>query len=803
MAEQIIKTTCFHCGEDCIEQDIIQDDKHFCCTGCQLVYELLEENNLCSYYKFSNAPGNTPKYNDGNDKFTFLEDQQLKQSLVSYTDGEETHITFYIPGMHCSSCVYLLEHLPRINNGVLRATVNFPKKELSVVYRESVTSVSSIAGLMAQLGYEPYFSLEQSEKKIPKKYNRSRIYKIGIAGFCFGNIMMLSFPEYFSAGEYFELHQLGSLFGYLNIILALPVFFYAASDFFSSGWKALRKGYLNIDLPIALAILVTFLRSLYEIISGTGAGYLDSMSGIVFLMLLGRFFQDRTYETLSFERDYKSYFPISVTQVKKEDEQAVPVANIRKGDHILIRNNELIPADAILLKGEAIIDYSFVTGEAREVRKRAGELVYAGGRQVGSAVLLETVREVSQSYLTRLWNNEVFTEQEHQYKSFINKVSKYFTLVLFLVTAFAFVYWMNVDVKRAWNAVTTTLIVACPCALLLSATFTNGNVMRIYGRHQFYVRNAGVIEKLNDIDVVVFDKTGTITEANQAGVTYTGSTLSATEIKRLKSCFSHSNHPLSRRIVSFLPGGKNMEVLNFREHAGRGISAEVQDHQIRMGSYEFIFLEELGSGSKDTRVYVEIDGLVKGFFTFRNVYRAGFEMLAARLKESYELMVLSGDHDAERSKLQAMLGRDAKLFFDQSPQDKLKKIETLQRSGKKVMMIGDGLNDSGALKQSEVGIAVSDNINNFSPACDVIMDGNMFASLDRFIRFSASARKVIIGSFIISLVYNMVGLFFAVQGVLSPLIAAILMPASSISIVLYSTLATNLAGRWILGKIRS
>ncbi|MFN5704800.1 MAG: heavy metal translocating P-type ATPase [bacterium] len=794
MSQTSTKTSCYHCSEDCEDNVVVYDEKSFCCEGCKLVYELLSENNLCNYYDLDQKAGISRKDAQQNYRYSFLEDVQLKKSLVKFTDGSETHVNFQVPSMHCSSCVYLLENLHKLDKGVIKSTVNFPKKEVEIIYKEEETSLSKIAELMASIGYEPHVSLEQLDKK-ESKHNRSRIYKIGIAGFAFGNIMMLSFPEYFSLGNFFDQNSFTSYFGYLNIVLSLPVFFYAAYEFFESGIKSLKKGFLNIDLPIALAVLVTFVRSLYEILSHTGAGYLDSMSGIVFFMLIGRYFQDRTYETLSFERDYKSFFPLAITKLNKGKEEQIPVNQVKKGDHLLIRNKELIPADGILIKGDAQIDYSFVTGESTLIHKDRGDLLYAGGRQEGSSLMIEVVKEVSQSYLTRLWNKDVFQERKDAYESFIHTISKYFTIVLFVITALAFFYWLRIDVNLALNALTTTLIIACPCALLLSSTFTNGNIIRLYGKYKFYLKNSDAIEKLSDIDVIVFDKTGTITEAQHARINYVGNTLSQEKSTLLSNVFRHSAHPLSKRVYDYLGHTESIDLAKFTEIEGKGIIAEFDKHVIRIGSEKFILSNVENTEVKESRVYIEIDNKYYGYFALNNVYRNGFSTLVNELKNKYKLMLLSGDHDSEKEILQYMLGENAELHFKQSPEDKLSKIKSLQSQGKKVMMIGDGLNDAGALKQSDIGIAVTDHANYFSPACDVIMDGSVFNKLYRFIRFSTISKNVIIASFIISILYNIVGLFFAVQGQLSPVIAAILMPASSISIVLFTTVSSSLFAR--------
>ena len=271
----------------------------------------------------------------------------------------------------------------------------------------------------------------------------------------------------------------------------MPVFFYCSTEFFVQAWKGIKHKFLNIDAPIALAIFITFGRSLYEVLSHTGPGYFDSMSGIVFFMLIGRYFQNRTYQSISFDRDFKSYFPLGVSVINTDGiEKQISVSELKVGDRIKIHNDEIVPADAILFFGKATIDYSFVTGESLPIEKSIGEIVYAGGKQTSGAIELEVVKEVSQSYLTQLWNNDAFKENKEEVKvSFIHRISRYFTYALFSIAISAAIYWSINDSSKIWGAVTAVLIVACPCALLLSATFTNGNMIRILNKYKLYVKN--------------------------------------------------------------------------------------------------------------------------------------------------------------------------------------------------------------------------------------------------------------------------------------------------------------------------
>jgi Cu+-exporting ATPase len=693
--------------------------------------------------------------------------------------------------MHCSSCLYLLENLHRIDPGIISGKVNFTRKEVDIVFLIPQTNLRKVAETLSSIGYEPYISLNDLKEKRPA-INKSMIYQLGIAGFCFGNVMLMSFPEYLGidASE----AGLRGIFRWMNFGLAIPVLLYSSLPFYQSSWKSLQHKFLNIDTPIALAIIITFIRSAYEVISGTGGGYFDSMTGIVFFMLAGRILQDKTYRQLSFERDYTSYFPVAVSVLEEDKEVPTALPDIKPGNTLLIHHEELIPADGILTKGKAFIDYSFVTGESLPVLKEVGELVYAGGKQTEGNIEILVVKEVAQSYLTKLWNRDEFKKQEGSKSvSFVHLLSRYFTYIVLGIALITAIYWEFNDPSRIWPAVTAIFIIACPCALLLSNTFTNGNILRILGNNHFYLRNAQTIEDIARINHVVFDKTGTLTSTQQLNITYEGTTLTAYQQQQVAALAACSSHPLSKALAMHLGTGKRIEVTSFKESPGMGIMGFVNADLLKLGSYTFV--TSLSNSQLGTAVFVNINDKTYGHYGFSNHYRDNISPLIKGLKKNYRLSVLSGDNNAEKETLRNMLGKQSILLFHQRPEDKLRYIEQLQQRGEKVMMIGDGLNDAGALKQCDIGIAVSEQANNFTPSSDAIIEAKQLSKLTKFIALCRANRNIVMASFVLSIVYNIIGLSFAVQGTLSPLIAAILMPCSSLSILLITFGSSSLLAR--------
>lgn len=781
---------CQHCGEPCEPgQSIHRSDLDFCCEGCATVYELLSQGEMCDFYNMDSRPGISQKSRRAVD-YAYLDEATVRDKLIEYSDGDTSKVTLYLPQVHCTACIWLLEQLHKLHPGVIDSKVNFLNRTVSVRYQDGQLSLRQLAELLATIGYAPEINLGQSDNALGQVADRTFYYQLGIAGFAFGNIMLLSFPEYLGLqpGLY------GMAFGYLNILLALPVLLFSSRDYLRSAWYSLRARQINIDVPLSLGIVALFGRSLYDILSQSGAGFMDSFAGLIFFLLIGKWFQKKTYHTLSFERDYKSYFPIAATVVKDGEERSVALKDLAPGQLMRIRNGELIPADGQLVSGEARIDYSFVTGEAEPVRRAVGDKLYAGGRQQGGAISVLATRRVSQSYLTRLWNESTDgfeTANRPTLRRFADRVSQRFTPAILVIAFASLFYWWSEGYTLALNAFTAVLIIACPCALALTVPFTYGNVLRLLGRRRFFLKHTDTIEAMQRVSHIVFDKTGTLTPAEGREVLFEGAPLNETEMRAVKSMVSQSSHPLSRLIDGVLLTTPSLAAIKgFEEIAGQGIRGSIDGHSLCLGSAAFAgYAGELAA---HTAVYLSIDGAVRGRFVFPAMLREGLAGILGQLGEAHQLSLLSGDNDRDAAQFAPLFSGTDSMHFDQKPMDKLQFVRGLQEQGAVVMMLGDGLNDAGALQQSEAGIVITEQLNNFTPACDAILDAAQLPQLPAFLLFVKRSQYLVYIAYGMALLYNVVGLSFAVQGMLSPLVAAILMPLSSVTIAIWGTVSSSL-----------
>jgi Cu+-exporting ATPase len=772
---------CRHCGDTCADAGVRTPAGTFCCTGCESVFTLLQTHGLTQFYACDTGAGLSQRAATSRDaaRFAPLDDPLIAQRFIDADDGTWAHATFSVPSLHCASCLWLLEQLWRFDEGVGRSEADLMRRTVRVAFRPGHTTLRAVAERLASLGYEPVIDAERAAGRMPAA-RRDLLLKLGIAGFAVGNMMLFSIPRYANGAPLEPAFQ--RLFDTLNVLFAIPVLLYSASDFFRSAWHSLRMRAITLDVPVAMGLSVLFGRSLHDIVTGSGEGFLDSFAGLVFFLLIGRLFQQVAFDRIAFDRTVKSFLPLSVRVVTDGTMTMRRIEELAPGDEIVLRPQEVVPADACLLDARGRIDLAFVTGEQEPVAVHAGDTIGAGGRVVGEALHLRVLRRVSHSRLAELWNNPVFAARDAHWLTDVSaRFGHWFTIGAVALAAIGFWAWWP-DARMAAQVATAVLIIACPCALTLAAPITLGTALGKLGEAGVYLKQGAVALDLSRIDTVAFDKTGTLTTAEAAAsVDLHG--LDAVDWARVRRLAAESVHPVSRALAGRAPvEGTVHDVL---ERVGEGIEGTVDGARVALGAASFVSrVAGTGvgteAGTEPGRTWVVVDGRV-GWLTHETPERSGMTSVAARLARSYETWLLSGDHDGEAARWRAVFGD--RMRYRQAPDDKLAAVRERQAAGRHVLMVGDGLNDAGALAAADVGMAVSDETACLVPACDAVIRGDRLALLPEVLAYARRARLAILLSFWVSVLYNVFGLWLALTGRLTPLATAILMPVSSMTVV--------------------
>ena len=793
---------CAHCGEQCDRDHIVTNDLYFCCEGCKTVYDLLSEHDLCGYYSMDDPEMKSLKHlaHKSMERFAFLDDSAIVDSLLEYQLHGKAQLTLKLPSVHCASCVWLLEKLPFINPGIIRSRLQLAGKSITILYDKEKTSLRSIVELLTMLGYEPELSMATVHKEGQVNSNRTMYIRLAIAGFAFGNTMLFSLPGYFDEGMNLMASHFSLLFSGLNLFFSLPVILYSALPFFKNALAGVRSKSMNLDIPISMGIIALYGRSLYEIFSNSGPGFMDSFTGLVFFLLIGRLFQKKTFDALEFDRDQSSFIPLQCTVLDGEKEISKPVTSINIGDTLVIHNQEIIPADSKLLSAIGHIDYSFITGESTPVELIKGGMIYAGARVLGPTLKVEVKREVSRSALLRMWNAEPESKSESKLLHVSSVFAKYFTAFTIGLAFLGGMLYLP-DISSAINVFTAVLIIACPCALTLAGPFTLGNIMRLSAKKGVYFKNPETVMEFGSGSSIVFDKTGTLTSSLEGQVEYEGIVLLRDDIEMIISGCLASTHPKSRMIAAWL--SKRNDIGNlagircdmFKEIPGSGWISHFRGHEIQIGSSEFI------KQTKDSGVFLSIDGIQYGRFMIHEGPRKGILSMLNRLKDDLKVTtyLLSGDDDKHAHHYESGFEGEHSLRFHQSPEQKALFIDALhaQYDDEVIVMVGDGINDAGALRKSNVGIAVTEHISSFTPGCDIVMSSKALPHFDMLKQYAQVGSTVIIGAFIISVMYNAIGLTLALMGLLTPLFTAILMPVSSLTVIGFSLGMTSWKARHI------
>ncbi len=803
---------CYHCGlplpqEQPIVAEIQGVSRAFCCHGCQSVCQVIHDSGFAGFYRRTPqdaALAPPPPRN------TDLELYDLDAVQEEYVDTLEPvrRVHLLVEGIHCAACVWLIEKSLAAIDGVLEARVNLSGKRLLLKWDNRQAKLSQLLGHLGQIGYAAQpFDPESAEGSLQRE-NRKLLYRMAFAGFGMMNLLWISIALYSGADR----GEFRTMFQWVGFALATPTLLYSGLPFYRSAWQGLKNRHLGMDLPIAIGASITYLYSLYVTLglSSNGHVYWDTLVNFLFVILVGRYLEAISKrQAVSSTQRLLDLQPKVARLIDQEGERLVPVRALKAGDRVRIKPGERIAVDGLITFGRSRIDESMLSGESRPVEKAKGNRVSAGTINGSGALEVEVEGVLKNTALGRIIR---LVEEAQASKAPIqcmtDRVVPWFVAATLGLALSTFVYWLNQDIETALMAATAVLIITCPCAFGLATPMSIAVASGLGARHGILVKNGEVLEGLSSIDHFVFDKTGTLTEGRPSLVQLKDGTASwsagedisthlRSRIAQLAAVERYSEHPLAQSIVRFATehglAFENLSVEGFESHPGKGVSAIVEGTRLLIGNAALladqgaVLNPQLDDGRQsdyaDTVLHYAIGGEHLGYLTFRDVLRADARQLVEGLRqEGIRLTLLSGDRQATAEEFARQLG-GMEVIAEVLPEQKDAVIARLQADGARVAMVGDGVNDAPALVRADVGIAMGCGTDVSIASADIVL---MSGELEKVRLAAALARRTLntirqnIG---ISILYNLIMVPLAMAAWVTPLVAAVSMPVSSLLVI--------------------
>jgi Cu2+-exporting ATPase len=784
--------TCSHCGLVVPPGLVEQDQKEqFCCAGCRTANAILRANGLEQYYDLPQQR-ERPVRVSGRAYEEF--DHPAFRSLYVTTGPEGTNrVELYHEGVHCASCVWLVERVPLLVTGVVRAELQVRRSLATVEWDPSSTPLSSIARTLDSLGYPSHPFRGVGREAVRRREDRAALAGIGVAGALAMNVMLASLALYSGWWDGMETSY-ARFFRWTSLLLTLPALAWPGRVFFTSAIAALRTRTLHMDLPIALALAAGFTRGVVNTVTDTGPVYFDGVAMLVFLLLVGRYLQARGQRTAADSAELLyALTPSTAHLVVESGVVDVPAEALMPGQLVEIRAGDTMPADGVVESGTSSLNVSLLTGESHPVRVREGDEVYAGTLNVASPIRVRVTAAAEQSRVTRLVRQvEESSRRRAPVVLVADRLAGWFTAAVLVLAAAVYVTWLRIDPAQAIDNAIALLVVTCPCALALATPLAVTAATGRAARRGIFIKGGEVLEQMAKPARLLLDKTGTVTEGAMSLVRFDGPEWVKPLIVALES---GSTHPIAAAFRSGLGVQLVPDVEESRHVAGGGIVGRTGGHQVAVGTASFVLAEPDDSGrpSPDreapphlaalTPVVVAVDGKLVARAWFGDAIRADAPSAVAALRgQGWDVSILSGDAqrvvDAVAGSVGIEHGRGAA-----SPEDKLAVVEEARRMGR-VVMVGDGVNDAAAIAAASVGIGVHGGAEASLAAADAYLTRPGLASLVELADGSRRTMRIIRRGIAFSLVYNVAGVALAATGVINPLIAAVLMPASSLTVLL-------------------
>ena len=798
---------CAHCGLE-VPAGLVEAgaDRQFCCAGCRTAYAILHEHGLGQYYAFGEKR-ESPVHPTGKRYEEF--DHEAFQSLyVKPLRGGLCATELYLEGVHCSSCVWLVERVPLLLTGVVRAELDVRRARAHVEWDPTAVSLAAIAQQLDVLGYPPHPYRGVAAEEMRRKEDRAMLTRIGIAGALAGNIMLLALAQY--AGWFSGIEaEYERYFRIISLALTIPSLFGPGWLFFQGALASLRTRRLHIDLPIAIALLAGFTRGAVNTISGSGPIYFDAVGTLVFLLLSGRFLQNRGQRAAADAAELLgSLAPAAARVVDAQGERRLPVEALLPGMVMSVRAGETFAADGDVTEGRSAADCSLLTGEPRPEAVDVGTRVYAGTVNLTGPLLVKVTQAGEMSRLGALLRRmEESARRRAPVVQLANRIAGWFVAAVIVVAAITYVYGLQTNPARALDNAIALLVVTCPCALGLATPLAITVGIGRAAKTGILIKGGDAIEALNHPGLILLDKTGTVTEGRVRLVRWEGAESAKPLVAALER---ESSHPIAIAVQQAWPVVEVLEAVGVIQTVGGGIEGSVAGHRVVVGAPTFVARK---TGAEEhapdvrieafaeeglTPVWVAVDGAIVARAGFGDPLRSDALASVNRLRAlGWRVALLSGDHPAVVRDMAQRLGIDlADAVGGASPEEKLRRVEDARTRGA-VVMVGDGVNDAAAIAAATVGVGVHGGAEASMSAADVYLSRPGLRPLVDLVEGAHRTMLVIRNNIIFSIAYNLLGATLALLGILDPLIAAVLMPISSLSVVLTSwrsrTFATAVA----------
>jgi Cu2+-exporting ATPase len=807
MTQQAVQASmpdsCFHCGlpvDDKQAFTAVLDgtQRSFCCHGCQSVAETIYASGLQGFYnKTSHDEAMAPPPDVSGE----LDAYDLDEVQADYVDGltPQRTIQLLVEGIHCAACVWLIENALRKQPGVLNAEVNLTAKRLKLRWDNDSIRLSRILHILADIGYAAVpFDPDMAEGALAQRH-RGLLYRMAFAGFAMMNMMWISIALYSGADE----GDFRQWFHWIGLIIATPTLLYSGYPFLKNALTGLKRRYLTMDLPIAIGATSTYLYSCYVTFSASTSGqvYFDTVVNFLFVILVGRYLEAISRRrALSATQRMLELQPKLANLVEGETVRVVPIHSVQAGDILLVKPGDSVPVDGAIISGESGVDESMLTGESLPVAKQAGDKVVAGSINGEGAFRVRAEQVLRQTALAKI----VAVMDEAQaskapIQSLADRIVPWFVLVTLTLAALTFIYWQQFDVETALLAATSVLVITCPCAFGLATPMSVAVATGVGANRGVLIKQGIALETLSTINHFVFDKTGTLTQGKlQVSDIEVFAELDTQALLQLAaSVEQHSEHGIASAVCRAADERaiRLSEISGFSSAPGRGVRAHVEGHDVLVGTRAWLSQMGIKLASEHQQallareqqgiscVLVAVDGNIKGLLGLVDGLRDdAVQTVKALLAAGMKVTVLSGDRQAVVEAVTAPLGqvsRQAEVL----PGEKSAAISALQAEGDRVAMVGDGVNDAPALIQADVGIAIASGTDVSVESADVVLSQQALQKVADARTLAARSLRTIRQNIVLSISYNVIMVPMAMMALLSPLVAAITMPMSSLLVI--------------------